>query len=641
MNRLGEIGLYLLDRFERTGDVTDIDNAILYHERAVRLLPKGNSDKHQHLNNLGRSFLCRFTRSGELVDVEEAISTFKDAVRLSPDRHSAKPLYFSNLGSSFLGRFERSGELVDIEEAISAHKDAVRLTPDGQSDKPLYYNNLGNSFLRRFERSGELVDIEAAISAHKDAVRLTPEGHPDKPGCLNNLGMSSSRRFERSGELVDIEEAISAHKDAVRLTPDGHAGKPGRISNLGNSFSSRFERSGELVDIDEAISAHKDAIRLTPDGHSLKPMWLANLGASFSRRFECSGELVDIEQAISAHKHAVRFTPDSHADKPGRLANLGKSFAYRFEHFRDHHDLDNAIAHYRLSAISSTGPPLTRFSSALCWARLSPATSLDGYSVAISLIPRVAWLGHTISQRHRELQSISGFGNEAAGAAIALGKLDIALEWLEQARAVVWGQLLNLRTPVDELHTIRPELALDLIRVSKELDSAGTRDLYSMPESSYQHASGSLEQAAKRQYQVAERWETLLTQVRDVPGFEDFLRPKTLAQLLKAAQFGPVVYINVHKSRCDALILTPGHNEVILVPLERLSHDRALKLRDSLRSSLLAGNIRMRETRASSAVVLPGASSGFVGILFKLWEMIAKPVLDSLALHVSHSFHYH
>ena len=368
-------------------------------------------------------------------------------------------------------------------------------------------------------------------------------------------------------------------------------------------------------------------------------MYFNNLGNSFLSRFERSGELVDIEEAISAHKDAVRLTPDGHALKPSRLANLGQSFQHRFQRLRNHHDLDNAIAHYRLSATSLTGPPLIRFQSTLHWARLTSATSLDAYSVAIDLIPLVAWVGQTISQRHRAVQSIAGIGNEAAAAAIALGRFDTALEWLEQGRSIVWGQLLNLRTPVDELHNVRPDLALDLVRISKELDSAGTRDFH--PKPSDQLTSASLHQVAKTHYQLAEQWQALLSQVRDVPGFEDFLRPKKLAQLLNVAQFGPVVYINVHESRCDALILKPDRNDVIHVPLERLSHDRALKLRDSMHASLLAGNIRMRDARASSAVVLPGASGDFVGILSSLWSTIAKPVLDSLAFQVSHSFHCH
>ena len=561
---------------------------------------------------------------GELVDIEDAISAHKEAVRLTPDGHYNKPTYFSNLGISLVNRFDRSGQLVDIEDAISSYKDAVRLTPDGYRNKPLYLFNLGASLSRRFRCFGEPADIEDAISTQKDAVRLTPDGYAYKPEGFNNLGVSLVDRFDRSGQLVDIEDAISTHKDAVRLTPDCHPNKPLYLNNLGISFLRRFERSGELVDIEEAISAHKDAVRLTPDGHSLKPPCLNSLGNSFSSRFDRSGQLADIEEAISALKDAVRLTPDGHADKPARLANLGDSCQRRFQRFRYHQDFDDSIAHYRLSATCLTGPPLIRLQSALRWARLTSATSLNGYSVAVDLIPRMAWFGQTISQRYKVVQLIAGIGNEAAAAAIALGKFDTALEWLEQGRSIVWGQLLNLRTPVDELHHVRPDLALDLVRISRALDSAPTCDFQSR--SPNQSTSASHHQVAKTRHQLADQWEALLTRVRAVPGFEDFLRVTKLAQLLKAAQFGPVVYINVHDSRCDALILKPDRDDVIHVPLEGLSHDRALKFRDSLRASL----------------PLPGPGGGFVEILSTLWNTVAKPILDPLELHVSHSsFHCH
>ena len=100
VDRLSEVGLHLLGCFERTGDITDIDNAIFHHKRAVRLLPESNADKHQYLNNLGYSFLCRFERSGDVVDIEEAISIHEDVVHLTPDGHADKPQRFDNLGTT-------------------------------------------------------------------------------------------------------------------------------------------------------------------------------------------------------------------------------------------------------------------------------------------------------------------------------------------------------------------------------------------------------------------------------------------------------------------------------------------------------------------------------------------------------------
>ena len=61
--------------------------------------------------------------------------------------------------------------------------------------------------------------------------------------------------------------------------------------------------------------------------------------------------------------------------------------------------------------------------------------------------------------------------------------------------------------------------------------------------------------AVGRRMALAREWEELVAQVRDLDGFEDFLRPPRLETLLPAAERGPVVIVNVSRWRCDALIV--------------------------------------------------------------------------------------
>lgn len=58
-----------------------------------------------------------------------------------------------------------------------------------------------------------------------------------------------------------------------------------------------------------------------------------------------------------------------------------------------------------------------------------------------------------------------------------------------------------------------------------------------------------------RRMALAREWDELVAQVRDLDGFEDFLRPPRLRTLLPAAERGPVVIVNVSRWRCDALIV--------------------------------------------------------------------------------------
>jgi hypothetical protein len=68
--------------------------------------------------------------------------------------------------------------------------------------------------------------------------------------------------------------------------------------------------------------------------------------------------------------------------------------------------------------------------------------------------------------------------------------------------------------------------------------------------------------AVDRRLALAREWDALVDQVRELEGFEDFLRPPRLERLLQAAEAGPVVIVNISPWRCDALIVTTAGVEV-------------------------------------------------------------------------------
>jgi CHAT domain len=69
-----------------------------------------------------------------------------------------------------------------------------------------------------------------------------------------------------------------------------------------------------------------------------------------------------------------------------------------------------------------------------------------------------------------------------------------------------------------------------------------------------------------RRMALAREWDELVAQVRQIEGFEDFLRPPKLEKLLPAAAEGPVVIVNISQWRCDALLVTTGGVEVKELP---------------------------------------------------------------------------
>ncbi|QRV97371.1 CHAT domain protein [Ceratobasidium sp. AG-Ba] len=667
---LNRMGCSWYRRFERLGDLADLDHAMQCHSQAAALTPNGHPNMPSHLNNLGSSWYCRFERLGELADLDYAMHCYSQAVVLTPDGHPEKPVCLDGLGGSWFSRYERLGALTDLDYAIHCQSQAVALTLDGHSNKLSFLNNLGKSWFRRFERLGELVDLDHAIHFFSQAVVLTPDGHPHKPACLSGLGVSWSSRYERLGEVADLDHAIDCQSQAVDLTPDNHPDKPSGLCNLGTSWYRRFKRLGELddidraihcqsravlfipddrpdkriclnnlgiswyrrfeqlgelADLDHAIHCHSQAVLLTPDGHPDKPRSLNNLGNPWARRFERLGKLADLNRAIYCQSQAVVLTPDGHTEKPTRLNNLGCSWYCRYERLTGElADLEKACRAFRYGATTATFNPRTQMNCAQMWAAACAPLELppqEAYQVAFSLLPRLVWIGQTTQCRHDNMVVVRDLAAQAAAWAISVKLYDLALEWLEQGRSVVWGQTLQLRTPFDDLHLAYPELALRLQFISSQLDATVSRSVERPQNSRF---LTDLTSESAKQHQLASERDYLLGEVRKLPGFTNFLEPLNSNDLKQAAQHGPIIVINTYHAQCDALIVLPGREDIIHVPLNKVQPDSLSQLVAEVHTSM-----RQRGS--------PEDARGFTRqkpqdtpLPVLMWSGIVEPVLEAL-----------
>ncbi|KAJ7219647.1 CHAT domain-containing protein [Mycena rebaudengoi] len=623
ISHLTDLGWSLRYRFEQFSSLPDISRSVMMLEAAVEHTLQGDLQKPSRLNELGMSLVIHFQQLGGINELNKSIMMFEDAVRLTPEGHPEKPGWLNNLGNSLLGRFKRLGDLSDLNQSIMMKEDAILLTPDGHPHKAARLNNLGSSLFHRFERLGDLSDLNKSTMMFEDAVRITPDGRPDKPGSL--LG-----RFERLGDLGDLNRSIMMEEDAVQLTPDGHPDKHAIFNNLDSSLLHRFERLGDLSDLNKSIIMKEDVVQLTPEGHCDKPTMLNNLGNLLFRRFERLGDLSDLNKSIMMFEEAVRITPDGHPDKPAMLNHLGHSLLSRFEWLHDPQDSEQMLLHYTLAASSATGPASIRFNAAISWAKHAhihkPSSILHAYTTAIALIPEVAWPGLSIADRHHLLSQAGQVVRDAASAAIAVHDYEKAVEWLDQGRSVIWGQLLNLRTPVDELRKSHPGLADKLLSLSAALETAATRSnaitdaIKPQPLDSIGQQSHDL---------VLERNE-VLQQIRDVPGFERFLLSQPMSKLLHAAKIGPVAILNISAHGCDALILMPNLAEVMHVPLSDFTLPEAQALAKLLASIVGPPGCSDRLFGSQEGDIAP--DDRLPHILSVLWVKIICPILDALEM---------
>ena len=141
---------------------------------------------------------------------------------------------------------------------------------------------------------------------------------------------------------------------------------------------------------------------------------------------------------------------------------------------------------------------------------------------------------------------------------------------------------------------------------------------------------------ADRHRRLAIDYENLIADIRGRQGFEKFMRPKQLSELLAsfADSSGPVVSFNMDEVRCDALVLLPT-GALFLLPLPTLSLNEAERLRSEW---LFYLNPRRVRERASKSLFRETHTSRVEQILKWLWRRVVHPVLQSLGLDrvVSH-----
>ncbi|KAA1472340.1 hypothetical protein DENSPDRAFT_821087 [Dentipellis sp. KUC8613] len=642
--RLAILGASLSSRFKRSRDIEDLNDAITALREAVSLTPSQEPNRPSRLGNLASALSSRFERLGDITDIHEAISALREAVDRSAARDPFKAARLTNLGVALGRRFLRLGDVEDIDGAVTAQRSAVALTRRGHPSRCSRLSNLGSALARRFERLGNVQDIVDAVEANREAVNLVTQGHPDRPTMLSNLATSLSNRLEHFGNNAagaeDVGDSVDLLRESVELTEDSDSEKPSRLNNLGRALICHYDRTGSAEDLDEAVAVHQQAVSLTPSDHPDRPARLNNLSDALRTRFHSYTDPDDIYRALEAVQEAMDLSPPDHREQSIYGISLGHAYLCRMQcdDGEGRADSEAAISAYRAAALLPTGNPFHRLDACRHWGRTAFLQSrvcadvYEAYQLLMELIPVVAWLGGTVAERHEALKAVGRDVRNAAVMATMEGHLEKALEWLEEGRSIVWGQQLGLRTPVDDLEQKHPELATRIRHIASELDSRSTRrPVYNaLPTSGGQ---GLLEQAAQEHRRLAERWTETIEEVRRIPEFEDFLRPRRIAALRAAARSGPIVVLNVWGPSCDAIILQQT-GRVIHVPLDDLAEKNIQKLYEDLSGLLRNTGVLMR---GSKGVFGLGWSGGLDKVLSVLWTAIVRPVLQALQLPVIES----
>ncbi|KAJ3505683.1 hypothetical protein NMY22_g17497 [Coprinellus aureogranulatus] len=504
--------------------------------------------------------------------------------------------------------------LSDIRKAISVQELAIRQAPkdssglagihnnlanSGNPNIPVFLNNLGASLLRHFEFTGDLANFYEAILAHRKAVALTPQSHPSLPLFLVNLGNALLCRYEHTHDLSDIDEGVINLRRAVEHTPKYDIRLSGFLPNLGNALFSRFERTGSMDDIMESMTRYEEAVSLTSHDYPSLPTMLTNITIARVRYFEYSGDLADIEAVVTEIEQAVKLTPEGHRDAPGRMSSLGNILLRRFDCTGRKPDVDEAI-----SAIKKA-VGLVPFNHS------SAPTMLSN-------------LGNCYHSRF----VLTGDEEDLRASLFSDNQPDSAINYsVGPLKAQLSAGQARLRYYSATLLTPPKASPQSMLYVSYLLENAGSSRSHPKTDM-WMLDKISLEEEARTHINLEE----LLTTARYVPAFESFLLPPLCSTLLRdAPEDGPVVIVNVHERRCDAIALVSGIDEPIQIPLLSFSLDKANTHGANLSTQLSSHSLHMRSEYAEYKVEHIHAAATRAGIAIFEVQDVDLTIEDCLA----------
>jgi tetratricopeptide (TPR) repeat protein len=124
------------------------------------------------LANFGSALRCRFEQTGSINDLNQAITMYEQAISSMPKDHPSCAVHFNNLGDALQRRFGHTGLTEDLDRAIKMNEQAVLSTPDDHPIRAMYVNNFGSALQSRFEQRESMDDLERAIKMKEDAVAV-------------------------------------------------------------------------------------------------------------------------------------------------------------------------------------------------------------------------------------------------------------------------------------------------------------------------------------------------------------------------------------------------------------------------------------------------------------------------------------
>ena len=500
----------------------------------------------------------------------------------------------------------------------------------------------------RFALSGEPEYLEESIIRSRAYLDSLPLEDPERGKTILSLANLERRRFHEFGITNSLEEVHSGGTPDVPevINPPSflHVAKSLAASNSfmhpSMTAEDRFRylealRSADRItnkaDIEEAATYCRlllPSLQNSPDD-AVTPtrLIIIRTGIFLLESFHVTKNSGHLNQAINAF-HYIRKLPDAQWARFLVVSGLIGCLSSRFELSKNKKDLDDLMLLFLIAANDEYRNVPDLFAVSCEWAQKARffrhPSSFTAYERAISLLQDSLAFTPTLEVQHHRL--VAGRDHcerlplDYASYQAQIGRVKEAIETLERGRSLLWSEMRGFRTSIEQLLMVDSRLAEKFTAVNRDLEALTTT---SSPEILIGdgEVDGGVGMSpfgrimAKRRKLLGER-DSLITQIRTLPHFDDFLMSPSYDTLRCAALCGPIVIINHCKWRSDILILLyDSHPLVITMPND--FYGRAIELRD-----------RLVKTRNQHRLESKQYQHALRSVLENLYELVGRPVIE-------------
>jgi CHAT domain-containing protein/tetratricopeptide (TPR) repeat protein len=514
----------IVERLSQPGRSNEAPQRILLCRRALELVDRGaHPDLWAAAQNELANSLAQNPFGNRAENLEQAIDHYRQALQVKTQ--TAYPadwvLIQNNLGNVYRDRI-RGERAENLEQAIFHYRQALELVTRevNPADWAMIHNNLGIAYSYRI-RSERAENLEQAISHfHQALEEYTREALPEDWAITqNNLANVYKNRMQ--GERAEnLEQAIEFYLKALEvITRERLPVEWSMIqNNLANAYRNRI-RGERAENIEQAIYHSKQALEVRTRAAYPADWALTynNLGNAYAERIQ--GERVEnIEQAIHHYQQSLEvFRPESH---PFDCRRTGRS-------------------------LGQVALPERRWQ-----------TGLSGLLPAIAADRLLFQAATSLESREAELSNAAGIYILASYALAQTGRLGEALETIEAGQARILSETLERnRRDLERL----PELGQAALLERYRQAGAAFESLGRMEETAgqdTQQAGGRSDDRLEHMADARAELNAVINEIRQVPGYEDFLLPLSASRIQALAEEAPLVYVAATPAGGLALLAT-------------------------------------------------------------------------------------